>query len=107
MSIVEIHFTIDDREVADHIVSQLLNQRLVACGQRIGPIVSRYWWQGKQEETEEWLVLLKTTDVLAERVVGAVKELHTYDTPDVLIHPASGGNSGYLSWVDSETKDHV
>ena len=57
---VQVQFAIDDAEKADEIVAFLLDRHLVACGQRIGPMVSRYWWEGSLEQAEEWLVLLKT-----------------------------------------------
>ena len=48
------------RRRADAIVGSLLARHLVACGQRTGPVTSRYWWNGSLEQAEEWLVLLKT-----------------------------------------------
>ena len=60
MGHVQIQFAIDDPERADAIVESLLARHLVACGQRIGPVTSRYWWNGSLEQSEEWLVLLKT-----------------------------------------------
>ena len=66
---VQIQFAIDDMARADMIVESLLNRRLVACGQRTGPMISRYRWKGTLERSEEWLVLLKTRADLAERVV--------------------------------------
>ncbi len=100
---VEIHFTVDDAGSADALVEALLSDRLVACGQRIGPVVSRYWWQGAIERAEEWLVLLKTRADLASRVIDAVVRLHPYETPEVVVVDIAGGAHGYLTWMADVT----
>lgn len=104
MSPVEIRFTIDDPGRADHIVDVLLSERLVACGQRIGPVVSRYWWQGARHEAEEWLVLLKTRTELTSRVIDAVVARHPYETPEVVAVAVVDGAAGYLGWIDEVTE---
>ncbi len=103
MSSVEIRFTIDDPAGADRIVDALLSERLVACGQRLGPVVSRYWWQGARHEAEEWLVLLKTRTGLTSSVIDAVVALHPYDTPEVVAVAIAEGSPGYLGWIEDVT----
>jgi periplasmic divalent cation tolerance protein len=84
-------------------VDRLLNDRLVACGQRVGPVVSRYWWQGERTVSDEWLVLLKTRAELAPRVVEAVVAAHPYETPEVVVVGLVAGAPGYLAWIDEVT----
>jgi periplasmic divalent cation tolerance protein len=103
VSHVQIQFTLDDSRRADAIVGQLLADRLVACGQRLGPVVSRYWWDGAMERAEEWLVLLKTRADLAPAVIEAVVAAHPYDTPEVVALDVVGGAAGYLAWIDEVT----
>lgn len=103
MSHVQIQFTVDDRSVADAIVDSLLTERLVACGQTLGPVVSRYWWGGRLTGSEEWLVLLKTRADLGDRVVEAVVARHPYETPEVLVTDVLTGAPGYLTWIDEVT----
>jgi periplasmic divalent cation tolerance protein len=103
MAHVQIQFTIDDRVAADGIVGSLLTDRLVACGQRMGPVVSRYWWRDSLHESEEWLVLLKTRAELSRRVVDAVVAQHPYETPEVVVVPIPDGAPGYLAWIDDVT----
>ena len=100
---VQIQFTIDDPDRADGIIEQLLADRMIACGQRGGPVVSRYWWQGSLERAEEWLVLLKTRTDLGPAVIQAVAATHPYETPEVVAVALSGGASGYLAWIDEVT----
>lgn len=104
MNSVEIHFTIDDPERAMGIVESLLEQHLVACGQRIGPIVSRYRWHGAIEQAHEWLVLLKTREELTERVIDLIVDRHPYDTPEVIALPVVAGHAAYLGWIGDVTE---
>jgi periplasmic divalent cation tolerance protein len=100
---VQIQFAIDDAATADAIVEGLLQEHLVACGQRTGPISSHYWWKGALERSEEWLVLLKTRADLAAAVVEAIVEGHPYEIPEVVVLEVAGGSARYLEWVDSTT----
>ena len=86
---MQIQFAIDDPDRADAIIGSLLARHLVACGQRTGPVTSRYWWQGSLEQSEEWLVLLKTRSGLTSSVIDAVIADHPYDTPEVIALPVT------------------
>ena len=103
MSHVQIQFAIDDPVRADQIIEQLLVDRVVACGQRTGPVVSRYWWQGSLERAEEWLVLVKTRTELGPAVIEAVTAAHPYETPEVVVVDLAGGSPSYLEWIDQVT----
>jgi periplasmic divalent cation tolerance protein len=103
MTHAEIRFTVDDAARADAIVGSLLAERLIACGQRVGPVVSRYWWSGSIERTDEWLVLCKTRSELVNRVIDMIVEHHPYDTPEVVALPIVAGHTGYLDWIDEVT----
>ena len=100
---VQIQFSIDDPSRADAIVDSLLADHLVACGQRLGPMTSRYWWEGRREQADEWLVLLKTRAELAPAVQAAVIERHPYETPEVITVELTGGAPDYLAWIDEVT----
>jgi periplasmic divalent cation tolerance protein len=100
---VQVEFTIDDRAVGDAILDSLLADGMVACGQTVGPVVSRYWWDGSLEESEEWMVLLKTRTELSARVIDAIVAQHPYDTPEVVVLPIVDGARGYLEWIDEVT----
>jgi periplasmic divalent cation tolerance protein len=101
---VEIRFTVDDEARADEITGALLTERLVACGQRIGPIRSRYWWSGALERSDEWLVLLKTRSDLTDRVIDKIVVQHPYETPEIVALPLVAGLADYLGWIDRVTR---
>jgi periplasmic divalent cation tolerance protein len=103
MSHVQIQFAIDDAARGDSIVESLLAVHLVACGQRTGPMTSRYWWGGSVEQAEEWLVILKTRSELASRVIHAVVSSHPYEVPEVVVVPILDGSPAYLAWIDEVT----
>lgn len=95
--------TVDDRQKAGGICRQLVERRLVACGQVVGPIESSYWWDGKVESSEEWLCLLKTQRSRYDDAEAAIRELHPYDTPQILAFPVVAGCRDYLDWLRNET----
>jgi periplasmic divalent cation tolerance protein len=100
---VQVEFTIDDRAVGQERVEDGIADGLVACGQTVGPIVSRYWWDGSVQESEEWMVLLKTRTDLSAPVIDAIVAQHPYDTPEVVVLPIVDGARGYLEWIDEVT----
>ena len=87
---------------AQAIARALVEKRLAACVQIIGPITSTYWWQGEIETAEEWLCLIKTRADLFEQVEAAIKEVHPYDVPEILAVPVVAGSEDYLAWLDRE-----
>ena len=97
---VQVQTTAGSKEEADRLASVLLERRLAARVQVLGPMESRYWWEGALESATEWLCLAKTTADRVDDVVAAIGEAHSYDTPEVLATEVSGGNEHYLRWVE-------
>ena len=102
---VEVTSTAADAETADAIATEVVRQRLAACGQTSGPVTSRYWWQGELETSTEWRCTLKTRADLFERVEAAIRRLHPYDEPEILATPIIAGSESYLRWLDDELID--
>ncbi len=101
---VEVRTTIDTKEGAQKIAETLVSKRLAACVQVGGPITSTYWWQGKIEVAEEWICTVKTRRELYEKLEQAIREVHSYDEPEILATLIVAGSSGYLNWLLSETE---
>lgn len=89
---------------ATALVDALLEQRLVACAQLVGPVRSRYRWQGAVEESVEVLLVLKTARDRVAALREAVLARHPYQLPEILELPVSGGHEAYLHWVVAETR---
>ena len=92
-----------DRAALQAIVDDLLERHLIACGQLLGPISSSFRWQGSLQREDEWLALLKTASSRLQEVLARVRELHSYEVPEVLALDVRDGESSYLGWVLAET----
>jgi len=100
---IEVHTTTDSPEHAQTIARAIISRRLAACVQISGPITSVYWWQGQMEQAEEWLCTAKTRGTLYRELEQAIREVHTYDVPEILAVEVVAGNASYLDWVTQET----
>lgn len=98
-SYVQVLTTVASEAEAERIASALVELRLAACVQTVGPITSRYRWQGKIEQAEEWQCLAKTEASRYQEVEDAIRELHSYEEPEILAIPVLAGSQGYLSWI--------
>ncbi len=91
------------RDEAERIARELVEARLAACAQIVGPILSTYRWQGKIETGEEWQCWAKTRGELFARVEDAIRRIHRYEVPEILAVPVVAGSASYLAWLDTET----
>ncbi|MCX7314110.1 MAG: divalent-cation tolerance protein CutA [Hyphomicrobiales bacterium] len=82
----------------------LVDRRLAACVNILPGMISHYRWQGQLERAEETVMLIKTRSSLADAVSDAVKELHSYDTPAILVMPLESVETGYFGWLMDETE---
>ena len=82
----------------------LVEQRLCACVNILPGMVSLYWWQGKVDRGEEVVMIIKTRASLAEPVRAAVKQMHSYSTPAILVLPVENVDPDYHAWIVVETQ---
>jgi len=99
-----IYSTTSNIQDAEKIARSLIEEKLVACINILPKIVSIYRWQGKIEKDEECVLIAKTTDKNVDNAVRRIKELHSYDVPDIVVLPIIAGLKEYLSYVEHETK---
>jgi periplasmic divalent cation tolerance protein len=83
---------------------EIVGKRLAACVNILPGMVSLYWWDGKLERGEEIVMIFKTRASLADAVSEAVKALHSYSVPAIVVLPAESVESGYLGWLLAETE---
>lgn len=88
---------------ARSIARRLVDERLAACVNIVGPIRSVYRWRDAVEDEPEFLLLIKTRASLLGRVERRVIELHSYEVPEVLALSLSGGSATYLGWLLEST----
>jgi periplasmic divalent cation tolerance protein len=82
----------------------LVEQRLCACVNILPGMVSYYWWQGQVERGEEAVMIVKTRASLSEQVSTAVKQMHSYEVPAILVLPIETVDGAYLQWMTKETE---
>jgi periplasmic divalent cation tolerance protein len=82
----------------------IVEKRLAACVNILPGMISHYWWEGKIERAEETVMLVKTRAALAEDVRRAVKEMHSYTTPAIMVLPLESVDADYYRWIVKETK---
>ncbi len=102
---IQIVTATGSEEEAERIAAALVEARLAACVQVLGPITSTYRWHGAVESAREWLCVVKAPAALYERVERAIRELHSYETPEIIALPILAGSADYLSWCRAETTD--
>ncbi|HLY38125.1 MAG TPA: divalent-cation tolerance protein CutA [Candidatus Binatia bacterium] len=100
---VVILITAPNAEDAARIGRTLVEDRLAACANVVGPIRSIYHWQGTVEEASEYLMLVKARAADVDRVATRVRGLHAYDVPEIIALPIRGGSSAYLAWLAEST----
>jgi len=91
-------------EEAERIAKVLLEQRKAACVNIVPRVSSLFWWQDKLDSTQESLLIVKTKTSLLNELVRLVKEIHSYDVPEVIALPIVGGNQAYLEWIGKNLK---
>jgi periplasmic divalent cation tolerance protein len=82
----------------------LVERRLCACVNILPGMVSYYWWQGAIERGDEVVMLIKTRASLAENVRAAVKNMHSYSMPAILVLPIESVDPDYHAWIVAEAQ---
>jgi periplasmic divalent cation tolerance protein len=102
---IQVLTTTDTKNLAEQIGRALVDRRLAACVQIVGPIASIYRWQRQIETAEEWQCWIKTTRERFAAVERAIRELHTYSVPEILAIPTVAGSAAYLQWLEEQVGD--
>jgi len=101
---IQVFTTTPSEEEAARIAGMLVEERLAACVQVLGPITSTYRWQGAIETSREWLCTAKTTKGLYPEVEQAIRRAHSYQVPEILSVEVAAGSADYLGWLAGEVK---
>jgi len=92
-----------DAERATSLARALVDEGLAACVNVVPGVRSIYRWEGKVEEADEVLCLIKTRAAIFDRLRRRVAELHPYDVPEILSFAVDDGSPAYLDWVRAAT----
>lgn len=102
---VLLYVTASTREEARALARTTVQERLAACGNLVGAIESFYHWDGRFEEGEETLLILKTHVSKLESLTQRLRALHSYSCPAIVAVPIQGGDPDFLQWVQREVDD--
>jgi periplasmic divalent cation tolerance protein len=92
--------TCGSQKEARKIARALVERRLAACVNEIGaPVTSVYRWKGKVESAKEFLLVIKTTKKRFAALRKAIRELHSYEVPEIIALPIVEGSRAYLDWI--------
>jgi periplasmic divalent cation tolerance protein len=91
--------TAGSQDEAREIARALVDRRLAACVNIVALVESVYRWQGKVENAQEWLLIIKTTVQAFSKVREAICELHSYDLPECVLLSIEDGSKAYLDWI--------
>lgn len=100
-----VYVTVPDLTAAQQISRALVAEKLAACVSQLGPLHSTYAWQGQIESAEEVLLIIKTRQTCLQALQARVKQLHSYEVPELIALPIVGGLPDYLKWIHTETKE--
>jgi periplasmic divalent cation tolerance protein len=91
-------------EAARALAAGAIDARLGACAQIVGPITSVFRWKGEVQTEQEWRLEIKTTADRVTALTAHIKDNHSYDVPEIIATPITGGSAAYLSWLVAETR---
>ncbi len=88
-------------EEAERIARSLVEERLAACATLVPSVRSIYRWEGKVEDAQETLLLIKTGTEQLAALEARLHTLHSYQTPEFLVIEPTAGSIAYLAWMQS------
>jgi periplasmic divalent cation tolerance protein len=102
-----ISITTSSSEEAERIAEALVQERLAACVNIVPAITSIYRWQGEVHRDSEVLLIAKSRPELFESLAARVKEMHSYEVPEIIALPITAGSKAYLKWIDESVQGEI
>ena len=99
---IQVLTTVEHKTDAEKIAKSLVEKRLAACVQILGPLTSYFHWQGKLDSSVEYLCLIKSRADLFTELEAEITSQHPYEVPEILATPITEGNKDYLNWLAAE-----
>lgn len=99
---IQVMTTVEDKSDAEKIARHLIEKKIAACVQILGPMQSYFQWQGKLDRADEYLCLIKSRADLFEELAAAITNMHPYEVPEIIATPITSGGEDYLNWMAAE-----
>ena len=101
-NIILITTTFETKQEAEKMAKIVLSKRLAACAQVSGPTTSFYWWLGKIENAQEYILSLKSKEILYNKLEELIIDKHPYDTPEIVVTKVKRCSQKYREWMEKE-----
>jgi periplasmic divalent cation tolerance protein len=96
--------TVPNIKIAKKISKTLVEEKLAACSNILPGLKSIYNWQNEIQSDNEYLLIIKTTEEMFEKLEIRIKNIHPYEVPEIIALPIIKGNSEYLNWIKNNVK---
>ena len=93
----------NNEEIANKIVNSLLDKKLIA-GSQVSKVHSKYWWNNKLEECDEYKLNFRTKSNLFNEIEKVIKKIHNYEVAEISSYEIENANREFLNWIDENTK---
>lgn len=95
--------TAGSRQEAEAIAESLIQSKLAACVTLL-PVFSIYTWQGTIHHDEEWQLLIKSEQSRFDELEAKIREIHSYEVPEIIALPIVAGSQPYLQWISNQVQ---
>lgn len=89
----------DKKEIANKIINVLLEKKLVA-GSQMAKVHSKYWWNNKLEECDEYKLEFRTKETLFNEIENEIKQIHDYEVAEISYYEIKNASKEFLDWID-------
>ena len=104
MSVTSVYAVFADEAEAERIGRLIVEERLAACVNILGPIRSMYRWKGAVESTNEVAAIFKTSDDRADELIARIAGLHSYEVPCAVTWAIDRIDASYAQWVEENSR---
>lgn len=94
----------DNKDIANKIINTLLEKKLVA-GSQLSTVYSKYWWNDKLEECEEYKIEFRTKEYLFKEIEYEIKLIHDYEVAEISCYEIKNASKEFLDWIDCNVKN--
>tara|TARA_Y100001980_G_C14514438_1_gene289799 strand:+ start:73 stop:405 length:333 start_codon:yes stop_codon:yes gene_type:complete len=103
---IVISTTFSSKQNATFITNKILNKQYASCIQLIPNISSYYKWEDKIESNEEFVLNIKTINIMKDKIVDIIKTYHEYEIPQIVSYDFKIHSENYKEWFQSTMKFH-
>ncbi len=104
-NLIQVYCTLPDKTSAQELARGILEERLAACCSITENVTSFYHWRGKLEESNELLMLIKTTEESYPALEALIRSRHPYEVPEIIAHKITHVSDAYAQWIESNVRE--